>query len=455
VRVADAPEDEHDAERRPGLDAAIAATRAALGHERPVLQAHLAAGELLAIADLLEPRAGGWFLWEVKASTETKPIHDWDLAFQLEVARRAGLDVVGAGVMHLDREYVRHGALDVGRLIVRADRTPAVAALADAVRAEIAAQLEVLALAEVPEATPGSRCKGNTDIKSGDRPSDCGHLAPTGHCGAGLPAHWVGDLRGLRGAKAAYVASLPEPAIELLDPDRGWTPSEQRMIRAVQQDAPVVDAAALRARLDLLEWPVAYVDFEFDPGMAVPRFDGSWPYARLPFQWSMHVQPAPGAPLERPAPFLHVGDDDPRRPFLESLLDALPEAGSVVVHSKNAEQTVLKQLGQALGGELQRRAAAVVDRLYDTIDLAQAGYYHPGQRGSYSIKKLAPVLVGRGYEDLAVQDGMAAVVAWKRACAPGTDPAERERLRTELLAYCGRDTELMHELIEAVRALVD
>ncbi|MEZ4495147.1 MAG: hypothetical protein R3C29_17760 [Dehalococcoidia bacterium] len=73
----------------------------------PILQAHLSADELLAIVDLLEPRDGGWFLWEIKASTKAKVIHRWDLAFQREVARRAGLVVVGAGVIHLDRGYRR------------------------------------------------------------------------------------------------------------------------------------------------------------------------------------------------------------------------------------------------------------------------------------------------------------------------------------------------------------
>lgn len=60
-------------------------------------------------------------------------------------------------------------------------------------------------------------------------------------------------------------------------------------------------------------------------------------------------------------------------------------------------------------------------------------------------------LVGRGYEDLGIQDGMAAVVKWKEAIDPTTPRMAKTALERQLLAYCGRDTQLMHEIIESVR----
>ena len=77
----------------PSATELIEQTKAALSGRRPIFQAFLATDDLLAIADILEPVEGGWFMWEVKASTGAKAIHDHDLAFQLEVARRAGVDV--------------------------------------------------------------------------------------------------------------------------------------------------------------------------------------------------------------------------------------------------------------------------------------------------------------------------------------------------------------------------
>ncbi len=88
--------------------------------------------------------------------------------------------------------------------------------------------------------------------------------------------------------------------------------------------------------------------------------------------------------------------------------------------------------------------------MLDTEVLSRAGYYSAQQQGSYSIKKLAPALLGRGYDDLAIQGGMAAVVAWRQACRE-VDAEARRRIREDLLAYCGRDTHLMHEIVEALR----
>ena len=108
---------------------------------------------------------------------------------------------------------------------------------------------------------------------------------------------------------------------------------------------------------------------------------------------------------------------------------------------RNAEPGLIDGLTASLGGPR-------------TSELLEAGNYHPDQRGSYSIKRVAPLLCGRGYEDLAVSDGMAAVIAWRRGCSVAMNKTDLEQTRADLLAYCGRDTELMHLIVEAVRSLV-
>ncbi len=452
--MADPLDEESLAEARPQTEELIDRSRNALRRNEPVFQAHLAVDELLAIADIMEPRDGGWYIWEVKASTSVKPIALYDLGFQVEVARRSGLTVVGAGVIHLNRDYVRGEAIDPVALLTKADCSDEVYGLRAQVQGEIDTFLDILRSSAVPAATPSSHCKAAPDAKSGDRPSACGHLDPAGYCGSQLPPNWVWQLPRVSGTKIALLRGLDEPTIEGLDPDdraAAWTRDQERVIRAVRSGQAEVDRGALQAELAKLVWPVSYMDFEFDPGMAVPRFRGTKPYMWLPFQWSLHIQRAPGGPLERPTPFLHLGEDDPREPFFRSLIAALPAVGSVVVHSKAAESTVLQQLGEALGSVAQQTVDAISARLFDTIDLARAGYYHPAQKGSYSIKKLAPALLGGGYGDLDIQSGMEAVLAWKKAINPATPAAERAELETRLKAYCGRDTGLMHEVVEALR----
>jgi hypothetical protein len=462
ISIAPPADDDEAKEQASDRGERVARTQALLGGEQTLFQAHLEVDGLLAITDVLERRDDGWFLWEVKSSThkpdkKPKALYDWDLAFQVQVARGAGLEVVGAGLLLLKADFVRGaGEPDPRELIVKLDRSEVVMALQDAVRADLDRLRDSLAADTAPAEWPGPRCKGSRSNQSGDRPSTCGHLRSDGECGRHLPTYWAGTLPNLQGAKASYIAATRQLPIERLDPDDpglGWTEAQQRVIRAAQSGEPEIDRGRLKDALDEVQWPVAYVDFEFDPGMAVPRFQGTRPYDRIPFQWAMAVQAQPGSPLGETRQFLWLEQSDPRRDFAEALLDALPREGSIVAHHESAETTVLKQLAVRLGGDLEDRLEALVPRFLDTKKIASAGYYHPDQHGSYSIKKLAEPLVGRGYEDLEIKNGMLAVSQWRRACDPSLAPEERERQRKNLEAYCGRDAVLMHEILEQLRLL--
>lgn len=432
---------------------ALARTLELIAARRPIAQARFEVDGLSSITDILEPRDAGWFLWEVKASNSTYPVHEWDVAFQVEVARRAGLQIVGAGVIRLEKTYERGDTLDPAKLLVRDDRTASVESRAADVRREIDSQLEQLSRSAQPAAQPSSHCKANREATAGNRPSLCGHFGDDGVCGRELPRDWAGRLPRLSPKMWPRILAMSDPSIALLDADdadAGWTPNQERCIRAVQTNGPVIDAGALQEFLAGLQWPVAYVDFEFDPNMAVPRFPGCRPYDKLPFQWSMLVQDGPGGELRERGPFLHVSTSDPRAPFAAALLASLPSEGSIVAHHAAAESGVLKQLAERLGGRIADQLRAIVPRFFDTEKLALAGYCHPEQRGSWSLKKLAPALLGRGYDDLQIQDGLAAVAAWRKA-RHAQDTIEADELRRDLLAYCGRDTALMHAMIESLR----
>lgn len=427
-----------------------------------VAQAEFVVGDLLAVVDILERRQDGWFVWEVKASTadpqapKVKPQFEWDLAFQWHVLAAAGVDVRGAGVVMLRKDYVRGDAAPgAHELLLDVDRTDSVRQRLPDVAAQID-RLRAVAASGEPNEWPQARCSASRDVASGDRPSDCGHLLPAGRCGRELPASWAGNLPRLQGRLAERVHAVPNRDMRDLpldDVDWEWTDVHRRVIECTKSGRPFVDRAALRAGLDKIRWPVAYIDFEFDTQAAIPRWPGYRPYDGIPFQWALAVQEKPGAALGPTIPFLHESDTDPRRVFAESLLASLPAAGSVVVHHVGAEKTVMNRLAAVLGGEASGQLAAVVERLFDTEQIAKAGYYHPEQHGSWSIKALAPCLTGRGYQDLEIQHGMAAVVAWRKLLRTESGSQERAELRGWLLDYCGRDAVLMHEVLEQLRAL--
>jgi len=77
--------------------------------------------------------------------------------------------------------------------------------------------------------------------------------------------------------------------------------------------------------------------------------------------------------------------------------------------------------------------------------------YHPGFHGSYSVKAVLPAVVPElGYDDLEIQEGGHASVAFARMISPETEESERARLGQALLDYCRRDTEAMVRVFDAL-----
>ena len=82
--------------------------------------------------------------------------------------------------------------------------------------------------------------------------------------------------------------------------------------------------------------------------------------------------------------------------------------------------------------------------------MTRAHYYHPDQRGSWSIKAVLPTIgAGLDYSTLdEVSDGEAAQTAFLEAIDPATSAARRQSLNAALLAYCEFDTLALVKLLE-------
>ena len=91
--------------------------------------------------------------------------------------------------------------------------------------------------------------------------------------------------------------------------------------------------------------------------------------------------------------------------------------------------------------DLAPQLGAICGRLFDLLPLVRQHYYHPAQKGSWSIKKVLPSIAPElSYEGLAVGDGNAAQVAYLEMIDTATAAERRAELRGQLLEYCGQDT---------------
>lgn len=96
------------------------------------------------------------------------------------------------------------------------------------------------------------------------------------------------------------------------------------------------------------------------------------------------------------------------------------------------------------------RLAALEARCWDLCDVIREHYYHPEFHGSFSLKKVLPVLVtSMSYAELTVHDGQEAERTYVEALR--TDNAKRRNeIHTALLEYCRQDTVAMVRLREAL-----
>ncbi|MCL4789521.1 MAG: DUF2779 domain-containing protein [Verrucomicrobia bacterium] len=406
---------------------------------KPLFEAGFVHNGGFARVDILNPVGRNeWDIIEVKSSTEVKDVNLLDLAFQAFVYTGAGLNIRRCYLMHVDRNYIRRGAVDPKKFFKLVDVTKDVSGLSR----EIEPQLEDM-FATI-------RRKQEPEIKIGPHCSDPYACPLTDKCWAFLPPDNVFNL--YYGGRKCW-RLLQEGVVNLKDiPDHVDLTDRQAIQRKVALTGqPHVDRKALAQFLKRLRYPVGYLDFETF-STAIPMFDGLSPWQQVPFQFSLHRQAAPGAKPEHHA-FLADGRDDPRPEFLNRLRDCIGDKGTVVVYNEKFEKGVLDKLAEAFpehAGWIDGVKARIIDLLepFQSFD-----YYHPNQHGSASIKAVLPVLTGRSYADLEIQEGGQASLEFLRVHFGDVPEAERRKVRGQLERYCGQDTEGMIWIVDALGRL--
>jgi len=75
------------------------------------------------MVDILHKTSEGWEIYEVKSSTDVKPVYIQDSAIQSFALKGCGLNVSKVSVVHIDRSYVRGKELEIDKLFKIVDVT--------------------------------------------------------------------------------------------------------------------------------------------------------------------------------------------------------------------------------------------------------------------------------------------------------------------------------------------
>lgn len=393
-------------------------------------------GQLAARADILvagkEP--GTFDINEVKMATKVKPEYLFDLGFQKVCFENAGIKIGRLKLVHINGDYVRRGEIDVKKLFEVEDITDEVEEKMAEIKDEIERALKVVEYTEEPDLRLINACTN---------PKYCEYIEYYSKMSEG-----VYPLA--ENIRLTHLAHLLER--EILD----HTKVSPALLEKVGFEAPVefttINVEGINHELGKLQYPLYFFDYE-TYSSAIPPFDGTKPYQQIPFQYSLHVQEAPGAELEH-REFLGDKYENPVPDLLEKLASHVGEKGSVVVWYAPFETGRNKEMA-AEHPEFADLLHSINERMFDLMLIFKFKnqlYTKSEFRKLASLKIILPVLVPElSYKDLNIREGGTASASWPIMTSPATAPAEREKLRHDMIEYCKRDTYAMVALLERVR----
>ena len=375
--------------------------------------------------DILERLDDGqWNLIEVKSSTSVKDVHLPDVAIQYYVLRGLGLDINRVLLLLINNQYVYDGNhLDLENLFSAFDVTDQALSFQNEMPLRIAAHKEMLSAPHAPVIQPSRHCS---------RPYDCEFWE---YCTRNMPENWIFDLYGISQKKLDELTLMDVENIRDI-PDSFYLTELQNRIKKCVVNNDAFISRRLNNQLTNVEYPIHFLDFEtFNP--AIPRYANTRPYQIIPFQWSDHILHADGT-LEHKE-YLCDNDKDPREFFVRTLLDALGKKGTIYIYTPY-EKSIITRLAEHFP-QYRDDLLSILNRFKDLCAIIRNYFYHPGFHGSYSLKSVLPVLVpNMDYEKLAIQEGNQASFEFLRMLDPSTSPDEKQRIKKELLEYCGYDT---------------
>ncbi len=381
-------------------------------------------------------------IYEIKSSTEVKKENKYDATFQFLVTNKQ-IKVNKVFILHLNKEYVRYGRLNLEQLFVAEDITQIVHDMKMDVDIEREKATEVLDL------TSSESVQGCYSIGS----CRCMSL-----CHPNLPDFSIFHIPSLSKKKKQELLDL---GIEQADqvPDTFKLSYKQALVvKAASTNQPVIDEDAVTDQLNRLQYPLYFLDYETF-NAAIPQYDGYHPHQHMVFQYSLHVQEHPESEIQH-YEHLSLKQEDPARSLVENLQKEIGDTGSVIVWNQTFESGRNEEMAE-LYPDYADFLLDLNERMYDLADFVKTGMFvHPGFKGSWSIKAVLPVLVPElTYKTLEIGKGDQAMLAWwdltHGDLSKGKNfSVKKQGVAGALLKYCELDTWAMVEILKKVQKTI-
>lgn len=410
-----------------------------------ILQGRLEVDGITSVFDVLEKVDEKTFdLYEIKSSTKVKdPDHILDLAFQTTVLEKSGFKARNIYVLHVNNKYIRKGEVDPASISTKSDVTEEVRESLLEVEAQIEKAKEVLKLKTCPPLSPRF-VNGGSDVME----------------------EWLKIFEIIQGKLPKYsayklstidsqtVGWLEDNGIELLEQIPLDAPilneKQLRQVGAIKSGEQHIDREAIVDFFNQLKFPVYFLDYETFAGV-IPAFDGYRPYQQVPFQYSLHILPAPNAELIHKE-YLHTENTDPVPTLVESLYNHFGAEGSVISWYMTFEKTRNAEMAKA-HPKYEKFLLGVNDRMIDLMTPFSKGWFVDKDFfGRASIKWVLPALLPLSYKELekkyGIANGTQAQRFWMETVLQGKHAAKKDLIFEGLLEYCGLDTYAMYAIYD-------
>ena len=406
--------------------------------------------------DVLIRKKDGWELLEGKSSTKFKDEYIPDISIQSFIVReclkKIGHKLISCKLIHINKDFTLEKTDEYENLIN--DQTDISEQIIESEK-EIPNLLNIfLPLTEkktpCPDVEMGDHCK---------KPYDCEFIE---RCKSALIKTdetpftilpYIGSSKKLKAhMEEKGTADLQKVPKSFFRNRKDYAKDYHYIIQQSHKNNKDWFDPGLSKEFKKYNFPFYFMDFETIT-QGVPIIVKSKPYEALPFQWSVHKWESPEKNVDKGKSFLNFTDQDIERKFVESLLDALGESGTIFAHNaKGVEIKTLQRLQKKDScKDLTEKIDKIISRVEDSLILAKKNFYSPLMNGVWKIKSIVKAIPDCpvNYEEEGdIGGGDEAQLAWFIYTDPNTDINEKKNQEKNLIEYCSKDTLALYYLIK-------
>ena len=406
--------------------------------------------DTLVRTDVLIKKINGWELLEAKSSKSLKAEHIPDIAIQSFIVKACKVNLSKIKLIHINGEFSYKGNNNYDGLISENEITSKVILKEKDVLNYIN---DLKSLSDrnkpCPSIPMGNYCKKPYSCIYQNR---CKSSEPKNNFTSYKILPWCSKeiKEYCEENKIMDLQKVPEKF--LLKNRKNFAKHYYKIIQEAHKNNEPWFNQDLKKVLKKFSFPFYFMDFEYvDQG--VPIVKNTKPYVKLPFQWSVHKWDSENSEIDNGKSFLKFSDHDIEKQFIERLLEAVGDSGTIFAHSANlAEVKRLEELKEKdncknLADEIDK----LIKRIEDTYILVGENFYSPLMNGKYKIKNIIKAIPNCpiNYEEKDnIAGGDDAQSAWFICTNPKTEEKEIKNQKKFLKDYCSKDTLAVYYLVK-------